>query len=274
MRILWRLGALLLVSLIIAFLKESLFKTQSSKTKSSEDTPLLEEHIAKRYKRYGIEGDVAFYHLSFCRTFWLILTAVFSGFSRGLFGVGGPPFIIYQLFTEFDRRSFRALMPFADGFGSGLMTMIILLFVEEKFDPSQWLRYLVVFIAAICGLCTGNMAAKYVDERAFKVTMQFLLFCGAINLLLVDLLVCFQGIGCYEVSVYASATLAVLFVLVFIGLAVRSCFIYHRRKYESCGYDAINCKNVGDQSRSVILTQLTQSEKSKTVRNPFERKSF
>ena len=100
------------------------------------------------------------------------------------------------------------------------MTMIYLLFVE-KFDPTQWMIYVVIFTGACAGLYIGNVCAKYVDQKTFKITMQFLLFCGAINLLLIDL---------GEISVYASAALAILFVVIGIGLTVRLCILHRRRK--------------------------------------------
>merc|ERR1712204_116285 len=145
------------------------------------------------------------------------------------------------------------------GFGSGLITMIILFFIEDKFNSTQWIQYLVVFIAAICGLCVGNVCAKYVDEQAFKFVMQFLLFAGAINLLLVDWTVCFAKIGCFDLSVYASAGLSVLFVLVFVGLAVRSCFLYrHRNKEEmQCDVEGINYKSIsGKHVPKITSTEL------------------
>lgn len=242
------LGALLLISLIIAGFKEYLFpklyqmhQNNSSTAKSNdveneikidhaagtvgntENTAILyDERIRNRYRRYNIDESVEYYELnSVSRYFGLILTSILSGFSRGLYGVGGPPFMVYQLITEFDRTSFRALMAFADGFGSGLMTMIYLLFVEKKFDPNQYEIYIVIFVAACLGLYIGNICAKYVDQKTFKITMQFLLFCGAINLLLIDL---------GEISVYASAALAILFVVIGIGLTVRLCILHRARK--------------------------------------------
>ena len=225
------LGGLLLISLIIACCKEYLFPKIYSNNKTvtkmeQNDTEFQQneynENIMKRYRRYHIDENVEFYELnSWQRYFGLIFTSILSGFSRGLYGVGGPPFMVYQLITEFDRTSFRALMAFADGFGSGLMTMIYLLFVEKKFDSSQWKIYLIIFIAACTGLYIGNICAKYVDQKTFKITMQFLLFCGAINLLLVNL---------GNISVYASAGLAILFVVIGIGLTFRLCVLHHNRK--------------------------------------------
>ena len=183
---------------------------------------VYDQRIQNRYRRYNINESVEYYDLnSVSRYFGLILTSVLSGFSRGLYGVGGPPFMVYQLITEFDRTSFRALMAFADGFGSGLMTMIYLLFVEKKFDPKQYMIYIVIFAAACLGLYIGNICAKYVDLKTFKITMQFLLFCGAINLLLIDL---------GEISVYASSALAILFVVIGIGLTVRLIILHRARK--------------------------------------------
>eukprot|EP01084_Bolivina_argentea_P195379 335191_1 len=221
------LGGLLLISLIITFLKQCLFQSNNKQIitndiQYNEQTPILNDKILKRYNRYNIDKNIVFYDLnSWQRYFGLILTSILSGFSRGLYGVGGPPFIVYQLITDFDRNSFRSLMAFADGFGSGLMTMIYLLFIEKKFDPSQWEIYLIVFIAAISGLLIGNMCAKYVDQQSFKITMQFLLFCGSINLMLVNL---------GTISVYASAGLAILFVIVMFALLCRLCIIHNRRK--------------------------------------------
>ena len=101
-----------------------------------------------------------------------------------MFGTGGPPFIIYALVTNIDRRIVTSIYPLALGFGSGTVLIIDLLWLEHGFDKNKWANYVSLFIGSIIGIIIGNIINKRIDQTIFRLTLQFALFCGAINLML------------------------------------------------------------------------------------------
>eukprot|EP01084_Bolivina_argentea_P017530 32748_1 len=225
------LGGLLLFSLIISCFKQHLFKNKNQSitidfsgnmSKDTQETnSIVNYYLNNRYKKYSIDTDVIFYNMqSWQQYIILIVMSIISGLCHGLFGICGFPFIVYQLITNFDRRSFRVIMAFADGFGSGLITIVWLIFIDEFaiFDKSQWLIYVMIFIVTCIGLLVGNICAKYVDQKTFIIVMQLLLFWGTINLLLVDV--------SRQVSLYVNIGLAILFIVLGIGLIFTNCLLW------------------------------------------------
>eukprot|EP01084_Bolivina_argentea_P029821 55334_1 len=192
---------------------------EMSKTVSNNDCihPLLSTDYETKIVQYSTKkeedictnidsnklGDIVKYELdSFCKYVFLIVACLVSGFFRGLFGSGGPPMLIYVLLTNIDRRVIRIVNTFALGYASGIPLIIKLLWLNGGFNPSQWVKYVLNFFAFLFGIITGNIIHKYVDQQMFRTVLLFLLLCGSISLILVDM---------DEVSMYSSLALTVVF---------------------------------------------------------------
>lgn len=162
----------------------------------------------------GIPSDVKKYELdSFSKYLALIIGVLSSGFLRGLFGAGGPPMIIYFLTTNIDKRIVRSLSPFAVGYGSGIPLIINLLIIKKEFDTNEWITYLALFISMLLGLLLGNFIHRFVDQKSFRAALLFILFCGSINLMVVEL---------GNISIYTSAVLMIIFTILLILMIIRT----------------------------------------------------
>ena len=121
--------------------------------------------------------------------------------------------IVYLLATDVDRRIVRALVPFSVGYGSGIPLIVNLLWIKGQFDASRWVTYLAMCVSFVMGLLLGNAGHSYVDQRLFRMALLFILFCGSIDLLLVDL---------GRVSLYASLVLMITFVVLLALVAIKT----------------------------------------------------
>eukprot|EP01084_Bolivina_argentea_P290595 499199_1 len=74
------------------------------------------------------------------------------------------------------------------------------------------ITYLCMFIGFILGLFVGNSVHLYVDQKTFRAALTFILFCGSINLMLINL---------DKISMYMSVCLAVIFVLIIALMTTR-----------------------------------------------------
>jgi len=163
--------------------------------------------------KLGIPSDVRKYELDSPLKYVCLSVAVLaSGFLRGLFGVGGPPMIIYFMATDIDRRIVRALAPLSLGFGSGIPFIVNLLIIKEQFDASGWPTYLAMFGSFVVGLVLGNAVHRFVDQKLFRMALLSLLFCGSINLILVDL---------GRVSLWASLVLMCAFLFMIVLVVIK-----------------------------------------------------
>ena len=172
-----------------------------------------EEDSKSKHIKLGIPTDVRKYEMnSPLKYLWPIVSVLASGFLRGLFGVGGPPMIVYFLATDVDRRVVRALVPLSTGFGSGIPLIVNLLWIKGQFDESRWPTYLSMFLSFVAGLLIGNAVHRFVDQKLFRMALLFILLCGSVNLLLVDL---------GPVSMWSSFVLMIVFVALLVLLALK-----------------------------------------------------
>ena len=158
----------------------------------------------------GIPCDIVKYDLDInipWRYMSLIACTIISGFCRGLFGIGGPPMIIYALFVDIDRRIYRAVMSWSISCGTGIITIINLIFINQTFDINNIHNYIIVFIGAIIGLLIGNTIVKWISQEMFRNALTFILFCGSINLLIIKV-----EINDINVSLIGSISLFVIFI--------------------------------------------------------------
>ena len=203
------LGVMLFITFIVQFSKDYI----------CHDLPQSDqERNASQRSHYTVNGmpaDIKTYEFnSWPKYVGLTFAVMCSGFLRGLFGVGGPPMIIYFFITDIDKRIVRAIQSFACGFGSGIILIFDLLIIQKKFDASEWVTYLCMFISCLLGLLAGNSIHQYVDQKMFRSILLFLLLSGSINLMLFNL---------GEISMYGSAALMIIFIIMIVAIIMKIC---------------------------------------------------
>lgn len=156
-----------------------------------------------------------------------------------------------MLATDIDRRIVRSLTAFAIGYGSGIPLIVNFLIIKKKFDSSEWLTYLSMMVTMLIGLALGNAVHHYVNQQVFRAFLMFLLFCGSINLMLIDM---------GDISMYSSLMLMVIFLLLFIGLIVNIVTNTLRRRGESA--EIRKSQDVEDENVSDIQLARVASQSS------------
>jgi len=99
---------------------------------------------------------------------WAILisgfiTGVFAGFLRGMFGVGGPPIMVYVTIAALDKETTRGLN---NGIGVFITPILagFMLIGQGGWKNSHWLAYLGVVVGGGLGTFVGNKLYPYVDS--------------------------------------------------------------------------------------------------------------
>ena len=180
--------------------------------KSNAQQPLLKEQENKENIK-GIPDDVGKFQMDKWSKYVLLIgVCLLSGFLRGLYNAGGPPMIIYALITNIDRRIIRVINTFAVGYSAGIPLLVNLIILNGKFDANEWQTYLSNFISFLLGLLFGNFIQKYLDQVIFRNILLCILFCGAINLILIDL---------GNISIYSSFVLTIIFVILIIYSGIK-----------------------------------------------------
>ena len=118
---------------------------------------------------------------SFCGWFGLIFAALISGFMYGIFGIAGPPWMIWLTITNFDKNIYRATMTFAYALFIVPTQTAYLIIVKNKFDMSNIFSYIIIFVGCFAGLMFGNLyLSKHVDQEMFQKFIKILLFIAAL----------------------------------------------------------------------------------------------
>ncbi|XP_004363316.2 hypothetical protein CAOG_03588 [Capsaspora owczarzaki ATCC 30864] len=98
-------------------------------------------------------------NLSTGRKIFTAIAGVTSGFLRGLFGVGGPPLMVYVSLSGLDKKPLRATVTATSMVTLPILTGYLLIY-EGRLKSDEWPRYLTAVCCSCVGLLIGNLLFK------------------------------------------------------------------------------------------------------------------
>jgi len=111
---------------------------------------------------------------------WPMMISLFfanalSGISRGIFGIAGPPLMVFLTFYPFDKDTWRGSDAFVKIFTS-INQIVYLTYTHEQFELSSWPIYFACAVGGIGGLFIGNFLSRFVNPQNFQRFLLLLLF--------------------------------------------------------------------------------------------------
>jgi len=103
--------------------------------------------------------------------------SVIDGISNGIFGISGPPFMIWAILNDVPKDIVRANICAADVIALPV-NVVYLLVVGKQFRSGDVTYYLVFLGSSIVGLVLGNSVAKRVSQKHFQVIITYLILPG------------------------------------------------------------------------------------------------
>eukprot|EP01084_Bolivina_argentea_P162652 283032_1 len=129
------------------------------------------------------QKDILYKPKTFAQYTGVIIAGLLWGFMHGLFGIGGPPLMIWIIMTDINRNQVRGTISCASGLFVHPVTSYYLVIYKKQLDiTNKYLQYSAIFIGGMIGLFVGNIFAKKVNQNKFKLVVQLLLIIGAIML--------------------------------------------------------------------------------------------
>jgi uncharacterized membrane protein YfcA len=109
----------------------------------------------------------------------LAVTGLCAGFMRGLFGIAGPPMMVFVTTFPVDQLEWRS--------SNGVMRVILNLVqgvyvgvVQQNLNlREQWPVYIALLLGGLGGLVTGNTFAHRIDRVTFRRSLLVFLFYGS-----------------------------------------------------------------------------------------------
>lgn len=114
--------------------------------------------------------------------FWAIPASLTGGTVGGLFGTGGPPYVIYLAHRIRDKGALRASLS-ATFFVEGLMRIASFLLAGLLMTKQLWMSYLVALPIVLAALYAGNRAHIGLDAARMTQLIGGLLMVSGISLL-------------------------------------------------------------------------------------------
>lgn len=100
-----------------------------------------------------------------------------SGFSCGLFGVAGPPLMVLLMHYSFSEPDTWRCISATNRFVMDIMINALL--APDSDVKGCWPMYVALMAGGLVGLGLGNLAAPYIDARAFQRWLILFLAAGA-----------------------------------------------------------------------------------------------
>jgi hypothetical protein len=107
-----------------------------------------------------------------------IVTGLSSGFFAGLYGVGGPPLMVFRSVVTIDPLEARATFAASTAVVLPIQALA-LLWLAGQFDSSRGLNYVAIAVFSLLGLVVGNMLAPKLTPIGAEAIIVALLYCSA-----------------------------------------------------------------------------------------------
>jgi len=107
------------------------------------------------------------------------VTCCISGILQGLAGVGGPPFIIFVLLFNYDKKSF--IGTYVGNTVIRCIACMFFLFQAGNYHMALISNYASVVVFAILGSIIGLGVSKHVDQKTFRRVLQAVLLLASVS---------------------------------------------------------------------------------------------
>lgn len=107
------------------------------------------------------------------------ITCFFSGVLQGLAGVGGPPFIVFVLLFNYDKKSF--LGTYVGNTVIRSATCMFFLWYAGNYRMALMPNYICVVLFSIIGSMIGLRLATHVDQKVFRRVLQAVLLLASVS---------------------------------------------------------------------------------------------
>jgi uncharacterized membrane protein YfcA len=142
----------------------------------------------------------------------LVVTGACAGFMRGLFGIAGPPMMVFVTsfpVNQLEWRSSNAVMRVILNLVQGVYVGVVQRNLSLR---KQWPVYVALLLGGLCGLITGNTHAHRIDRSTFRCCLLVFLFYGSCLMCVAG----FETVEKYVVyGIVAISMLAAIFLVTF-----------------------------------------------------------
>ena len=238
----WLKRSLGLFLLIVAGLRTFVQRYFERKKRKRMQTETLMDQSDKEKNTTGVPN------LRLVSTQCAIAVAFFSsGFLGGVFGVAGPPLMIYVLYysDELEGAVWRTTCAVMRSIFS-IVRLIYLVGLGEIGRTSHWIEFGSMILFGLIGLSVGNFLSKYLKDTQFQQIILVFLICGSVLMI---------TSGWVQVQQIAMIAFAIAGIIVAIVVAIAG-IVYYRHCL---------CPSIAAQRRIDQKNEIQQAENELTL---------